>query len=153
LKISAGFLPISPLDTVDRNLADYWAEKMIATTEKAPKNLILVIADMARSNPPIVSAFVSELIRQLRGKGPDLALVLNWIEQQLSGSGLTSTELVNAENQKLAADQVSMSNSIGSLRLLGALDWREFVETHSIVEQTLLEDNEGTYGLMDFYYA
>src|SRR5674476_1648552 len=43
-----------------------------------------------------------------------------------------------------------MSNSIGSLRLLGALDWREFVETHSIVEQTLLEDNEGTYGLMDF---
>src|SRR5665213_207107 len=138
------------IDKVDRNLADYWAEKMIATTEKAPKNLILVIADMARSNPPIVSAFVSELIRQLRGKGPDLALVLNWIEQQLSGSGLTSTELVNAENQKQAADQVSMSNSIGSLRSLSAMDWREFVETHSIVEQTLLKDNEGTYGLMDF---
>src|SRR5664279_1009614 len=138
------------IDKVDRNLADYWAEKMITTTEIAPKNLILVIADMARSNPPIVSAFVSELIRQLRGKGPDLALVLNWIEQQLSGSGLTSTELVNAENQKQAADQVSMSNSIGSLRLLGAMDWREFVETHSIVEQTLLKDNEGTYGLMDF---
>ena len=138
------------IDKVDRNLADYWAKQMIETTEKAPKNLILVIADMARSNPPIVSAFVSELIRQLRGKGPDLALVLNWIEQQLSGSGLTSTELVNAENQKQAADQVSMSNSIGSLRLLGAMDWREFVETHSIVEQTLLEDNEGIYGLMDF---
>ncbi len=138
------------IDKVDRNLADYWAEKMIATTEKTPKDLILVIADMARSNPPIVSAFVSELIRQLRGKGPDLGLVLNWIEQQLSGSGLTSTELVNAENQKQAADQVSMSNSIGSLRSLGAMDWREFVETHSIVEQTLLKDNGGTYGLMDF---
>jgi cyclic beta-1,2-glucan synthetase len=138
------------IDKVDRNLADYWAEKMIETTEKAPKNLILVIADMARSNPPIVSAFVSELIRQLRGKGPDLALVLNWIEQQLSGSGLTSTELVNAENKKQAADQISMSNSIGSLRLLGAMDWREFVETHSIVEQTLLKDNGGVYGLMDF---
>jgi cellobiose phosphorylase len=138
------------IDKVDRNLADYWAEKMIDTTEKAPKNLILVIADMARSNPPIVSAFVSELIRQLRGKGPDLGLVLNWIEQQLSGSGLTSTELVNAENQKQAADQVSMSNSISSLRLLGAMDWREFVETQSIVEQTLLKDNGGIYGLMDF---
>ncbi|MDP4285550.1 MAG: glucoamylase family protein [Bacteroidota bacterium] len=138
------------VDKVDRNLADYWAEKMIATTEKAPKTLILVIADMARSNPPIVSAFVSELIRQLRGKGPDLGLVLNWIEQQLSGSGLTSTELVNAENQKQAVAQVSISNSIGSLRLLGAMDWREFVETYSVVEQTLLKDNEGTYGLMDF---
>lgn len=138
------------IDKVDRNLADYWAEKMIDTAEKKPKNLILVIADMARSNPPIVGPFVSELIRQLRGKGPDLALVLNWIEQQLSGSGLTGTELVNAENQKQAADQVSISNSIGSLRLLGAMDWRTFVESHSIVEEILLQDYDGIYGLMDF---
>ena len=138
------------IDTIDRNLADYWSERMVQTAEKDPKNLILVIADMARSNPPIVSAFVSELTRQLRGKGPDLALVLNWIEQQLSGSGLTSAELVNAENQKLAADQVSISNSIGSLRLIGALDWRDFVEKHSLVEQTLFKDPAGIYGLMDF---
>ena len=138
------------IDTIDRNLADYWSKRMVETAEKDPKNLILVIADMARSNPPIVSAFVSELTRQLRGKGPDLALVLNWIEQQLSGSGLTSAELVNAENQKLAADQVSISNSIGSLRLIGALDWRDFVESHSLVEHILLKDPVGIYGLMDF---
>jgi len=138
------------VDKVDRNLADYWTAKMIETTEKEPKDLILVIADMARSNPPIVGAFVSELIRQLRGKGPDLALVLNWIEQQLSGSGLTGAELVNAENQKQAADQVSISNSIGSLRLLGAMDWRTFVESHSIVEKILLQDHDAVYGQMDF---
>jgi cellobiose phosphorylase len=138
------------IDRVDRNLADYWAKQMIVTAEAAPKNLILVIADMARSNPPMVSAFVSELIRQLRGKGPELALSLNWIEQQLSESGLTSNELVNAEIQRQAADQVSISNSIGSLRMLGAMDWRDFVETQSIVEQVLREDNGGVYGLMDF---
>ncbi|MEP7170329.1 MAG: cyclic beta 1-2 glucan synthetase, partial [Bacteroidota bacterium] len=138
------------IDRVDRNLADYWAGKMIETAEKDHKNLILEIADMARSNPPMSSAFVSELTRQLRGKGPDLAMALNWIEQQLSESGLTSAELVNAEIQRQAADQVSISNSIGSLRLLGAMDWRDFVEEHSIVEQTLREDNGGIYGLMDF---
>jgi cellobiose phosphorylase len=138
------------IDKVDRNLADYWAEKMIDTAEKTPKELILVLADMARSDPPIKGAFVSELIRLLRGKGPDLALVLNWIEQQLSGSGLTGSELVNAENQKQAADQVCISNCIGSLRLLGAMDWRGFVESHSIVEQILLQDQDGIYRLMDF---
>jgi hypothetical protein len=106
---------------------------------------------MARSKPPMVSVFVSEITRQLRGKGPDLALALNWMEQQLSESGMTSAELIHAEIQKQSADQVSISNSIGSLRLLGAMDWREFVETHSIVEQTLLEDPEGIYGSMDFY--
>ncbi len=42
-----------------------------------------------------------------------------------------------------------MSNSIGSLRFLGAMDWREFVETMS-VEQTLREDAGGVYGKMDF---
>ncbi len=135
------------IDKVDRNLADYWAQKMIATAEKSPKELILVLADMARSNPPVKSAFVSELIRQLRGKGPDLAIVLNWLEQQLSEHGLTGTELVNAETQRQAADQVSISNSIGSLRLLGTIDWRSFVESHSIVEKVLLQDHYGVYGM------
>jgi cyclic beta-1,2-glucan synthetase len=138
------------IDKVDRNLADYWAKKMIETTEKDPKNLILVIADMARSEPPVVSAFVSELTRQLTGKGPGLAMSLSWIEGQLSDSGRTGAELVNAENKKQTADQASISNSIGSLRLLGTLDWRDFVETNSIVERTLREDNGGVYGLMDF---
>src|SRR5688572_19777473 len=40
-----------------------------------------------------------------------------------------------------------MSNSIGSLRFLGATDWREFVEAMSVVEQTLRADP--VYGAMD----
>jgi len=43
--------------------------------------------------------------------------------------------LVQSENQQQASDQVSISNSIGSLRLLSAIDWREFVETISVVEK------------------
>ena len=73
-----------------------------------------------------------------------------WIEQHLAESGLTIAQLVQTENQRQAADQVSISNSIGSLRILGAMDWRKFVETHSVVEQTLLEDPGGVYGRMDF---
>jgi cellobiose phosphorylase len=138
------------IDRVDSNLADYWAKQMLETAEKEPTNLILDIAEMARSNPPMAGAFVSELTRQLRGKGPDLALALNWMEQRLSKSGFTSADMVNAENQKQAADQVSISNSINSLRLLGVMDWADFVERHSIVEQTLRQDIGGIYGSMDF---
>ncbi len=138
------------IDKVDCNLADYWAQKMSETAEHTPKNLILLLADMARSNPPMVSAFVSEFTRQLRGKGPDLALALSWIERQLSENGLSTAELVNEENQKQAADQVSMSNSIGSLRLLDAIDWRDFVEEQSVVEKILREDLDQVYGSMDF---
>jgi hypothetical protein len=103
-------------DRTDRNRADYWADQMTKIAEKDPKNLILVIADMARSSPPLVSTFVAELARRLQGQGPALALPLTWIEQRLSESGLTIEQLVQSENQQQAADQVSISNSIGSLR-------------------------------------
>ena len=64
------------LASVERDLADSWADRMAETAEKDPKSLILVIADMARSNPPMVSAFVAELARRLQGRGPALALPL-----------------------------------------------------------------------------
>lgn len=134
----------------ERDLAGSWADQMAETAENDPKSLILVIADMARSNPPMVSAFVAELARRLQGRGPALALPLTWIEQRLSESGLTIEQMVQTENQQQAADQVSISNSIGSLRVLGAIDWRKFVESMSVVEQTLLQDPAGVYGSMDF---
>ena len=136
-------------DRIVRNRADQWADEMTAVAEKDPKSLILSVADMARSNPPMANAFVAELTRRLQGHGPALALPLTWIEQRLSESGLTIEQSVHMENQQLAADQVSMSNSIGSLRFLTAMDWREFVETMSIVEQTLVEDPGDVYGKMD----
>src|SRR5215204_4116687 len=138
------------LDMIDHNLADHWADKMIDTVNESPGNLILVIADMARSKPVLDSHFVACFTRKLQGKGPALALPLNWMEQQLSGMGISSNELVLQENQKQAIDQVSVRNSIGTLRFIGATDWREFVETLSSVEQVLRQDKTGTYSLMDF---
>jgi len=133
-----------------RNQADAWADQMTDTAEQDPKSLILVIADMARSNPPMSSAFVAELARRLQGRGPALALPLTWVEQRLAEANLTIAQLVQAENQLQAADQVSISNSIGSLRVLGAMDWQDFVETLSVVEQKLREDPSAVYESMDF---
>ena len=135
---------------IDQDLADSWASQMIEIAEKDPKSLILVIADMARSNPPMTTQFVSEFARHLQGQSAALALPLTWIEQLLAESHLTIEQLVQVESQQQAADQVSIGNSIGSLRLLGAMDWREFVESMSIVERTLCEDPGGAYGKMDF---
>ena len=135
---------------IARNSAGHWADLMTEVAGKDPKSLILAVADMARSDPPMVSSFVAELTRRLQGRGSTLALPLTWIEQRLSESGLTIESLVRVENQQQAADQVSMSNSIGSLRFLSATDWREFVETMSWVEQALGADPGDVYSKMDF---
>jgi len=138
------------LDMIDHNLADYWAERLVNTIKEEPKDLILTLADMAHAKPVLNSSFVAGFTRELQGKGPALALPLSWMEQHLTGLGLSSNDLVRQENQKQAADQVSVRNSIGTLRFLGATDWREFVETLSSVEQVLRQDNTGTYPHMDF---
>ncbi|MEP7083726.1 MAG: cyclic beta 1-2 glucan synthetase, partial [Betaproteobacteria bacterium] len=136
--------------TLDRNQAEAWADQMMDVAEKDPTSLILVVADMARSNPPMVSAFVAELARRLQGQTPALALSLTWIEHRLAESGQSIEQMVQSETQKQAADQVTISNSIGSLRGLGSIDWREFVETMSLVDQKLREDPADIYGRLDF---
>ncbi|MBC7759163.1 MAG: cyclic beta 1-2 glucan synthetase, partial [Phormidesmis sp. FL-bin-119] len=141
---------IIALDMIDHNLANYWAASMMTTVKDEPGDLILTIADMARSKPILNSSFVAACIRELQGKGPSLALPLSWMEQQLSGMGLSSSDLVRQETQKQAADQVSVRNSIGTLRFIGATDWRDFVEALSSVEQVLRKDITGVYPRMDF---
>ncbi|MEJ7645869.1 MAG: glucoamylase family protein [Chryseolinea sp.] len=139
------------IDSKDADLATEWSDRVIKTAEENPKDLVLVIADMARSNPPMVSAFVAEFSRKLQWKGLDLNLPLTWVEQHLAESSSSINLMVLIENQKQAADQLSMSNSINSLRFLAKMDWREFVETISVVEQLLRADIDGIYGQMDFY--
>ena len=137
-------------EITNKTLANKWADEMIDISEKDPKNLVLVIADMARSDPPMVSTFVAELNRRLLEKGSSLSLPLNWIEQRLSEMGVTSNELIQLDNRDQAATQVSVSNCINSFRFLSTANWRDFVEDTSIVEATLSHDINGIYGKMDF---
>ncbi len=137
-------------DIADRARANYWADQMVDVARRDPKSLVLSIADMARSDPPLLSSFVAEFARRLQGKSPALALPLGWIEQRLSESHLTIEQMIQSGNQQLAADQASVSNSIGSLRFLTTMNWREFVETMSVVEKVLREDPADVYVRMDF---
>jgi cyclic beta-1,2-glucan synthetase len=134
----------------DRDLADDWAERMVEVVEKNPSDLVLVLADMARANPPLTGAFLSQLTRHLQGQSAHFTFANSWLEHRLAEHGQTTEQLILAEGQAQAADQISMGNCITSLRFLGANNWREFVETHSLVEETLRADPAGVYGAMDF---
>lgn len=133
-----------------RDLANSWADGMVDIADRNPSGLILLVADMARSNPPITSGFVAELARRLQGQSPALTLALTWVTYRLAEAGQTIEQQIQAEIGQQAADQVSIANTIGSLRFVGTMDWQEFVETMSTVERALREDPSGVYGAMDF---
>lgn len=134
----------------ERNLAAKWSDRMLDVAHREPKGLILVVADMTRSDPPMTPPFVAELVRRLHGHSTALAMPLSWLEQRLAESNQTTDQLVQLEAQHQAADQVTVSNSIGSLRLLAATDWSAFVESLSTVDKTLRGDPAGIYAAMDF---
>ncbi len=135
---------------IDRNLAGYWADKIILTADAEPKSMINVVADLASSDPPMSSAFVAEFARRLEGQSRALSLPLIWIEERLSEKGKTIDQMVQVDIQQEAADKVSIGNSIGSFRFLESMDWRMFVEGTSAVEKALRMDPVGTYIQMDF---
>ena len=134
----------------DRGLATDWGERMVNVVEQNPSDLILVLADMARTNPPMSSAFLAELTRHLHGQSPHFAFAQSWLEHRVSEQGLKIAHLVESESQAQAADQVSMGNTITSLRFLSLTDWRDFVEDQSAVEHTLRGDPAGVYANMNF---
>jgi cyclic beta-1,2-glucan synthetase len=134
----------------DRNLANLWASRLLAVVAPQPAMVLHLLAEMAQSDPPFSNQFVEEFCGRLQGQSPALATVQSWVQHRLAEQGLTLEQLQRADNQIQAADQISIGNSISSLRFLSAMDWREFIETMSIVEQTLRTDPADVYAAMDF---
>ena len=134
----------------ERERASYWVEQMLEVSVNNPSKVVLVLAEMVKENPPLTNAFVSEFAGRLHGQGPALIFATAWLEQRMAEQGLTVDAVFQQASQNQAADQVSIGNSIGSLRFLGATDWREFVEAMSVVERTLGTDPAGVYPKMDF---
>ncbi|HSZ59322.1 MAG TPA: glucoamylase family protein, partial [Tepidisphaeraceae bacterium] len=134
----------------DRERAGYWVERMLEMSAREPAKVVLVLAEMVKEDPPLTNAFVSEFASRLHGQGPAVIVVTTWFEQRLADQAQTIDSVFQQSSQSQAADQVSIGNSIGSLRFLGATDWREFVETHSFVERVLRADPAGVYPRLDF---
>ncbi len=134
----------------ERNAAIDWADRMLQTAEKEPKQLIRLLAEFAHADVPLTAPFVEEFYGRLQAQGPALAFVQTWVEQKLIEQGVTATQLSEAAGRTAATNQLSIANSIGSLRFIGAMNWKDYVESLSVVEQTLREDPAGMYAGQDF---
>ena len=133
-----------------RARADTWATQILRVAEEQPSQLIVVVADLARSPLPLRTAFVSDLARRLQGRGAVLAMPLSWLEQRLADQGQTIESMFRDDSRVQAEWQLTVANSIGSLRLVSSTDWPTFVEAASAMERVLSGDPAGVYARMDF---
>ena len=134
----------------ERDVAIAWADRMLAAAEGEAKQLIHVLAEFADADVLLTAPFVEEFYARLQIQGPALAFVQTWLEHRLSEQGVSAVQLLEASSRMAAADQISIANSVGSLRFISAMDWGEFVEELSLVEQLLRTDPAGVYASQDF---
>ncbi|WP_018169925.1 GH36-type glycosyl hydrolase domain-containing protein [Thioalkalivibrio sp. ALMg9] len=135
---------------VERDAAITWADRMLAAAEREPAQLIQLLAEFASADVPLTAPFVEEFYGRLQAQGPSMAFVQTWVEQRLQEQGVTTTGLSEAYGRTAAANQISIANCIGSLRFISSMDWKQYVESLSVVERILSEDPMGSYAGQDF---
>ena len=134
----------------ERDTAIAWADRILTAAGQEPKRLVHVLADFADATCRLTAPFVEDFYARLQAQGPALALVQAWLEHQLSDQGMSAVRLLEAASRSAAADQISIANSVGSLRFISALDWGTFVEDLSLVEHMLRLDPAQVYAGQDF---
>ena len=88
---------------------------------------------------PLAGPFAVRLIERLREQDPDVTPAVPWLAERLAAQGISADEIVRLEQQEQVATHVTVRNVITSMRLLSSVDWADFFESVSLVEEALRE--------------
>ena len=127
-----------------RQSADTLANELIGLAGRPGRPLAFQGLEAAS----LSTAFTVELVQRLRDQDPQSTPALRWLDEQVSARGRSPDELVQAEHQSQAAMNVTVRNVITSMRMMSTLDWSDFVESVSPVDDVLRAD--ATFRAMDF---
>src|SRR5260221_2822971 len=113
----------------ERDEADRLADKLLAQAQRQPGELLPLLTSRMARRKALGRAFVVQLTQRLREQDPAVMPVMEWLEKQLTKTGLLIEKVVQEEQQPQAAAQGTAGNIITSMRLLSTLDWKDFFAT------------------------
>jgi len=129
-----------------RQEADALADRLLGVNGHTAQPDALVRRDAGRAS--ISPAFAVQLLQRLRDQDPRVTPAVQWLEECLAAKGTTSDETVRDEHQRQGASNVTVRNIITSMRLLSDVDWPEFFESVSLVDDLLRSGSD--FAAMDF---
>ncbi len=131
-------------------VADEWADRLLLSAQDEPDDLHDLIDQLEHSLPDDLSTFYVRMSLRLSGQDVGVDPINHWLDRMLEGIELSLDTLSLEQQQMQAADQVSIANTITSIRFLDAYEWKSFFEKVCFVEQILRQDPVGVYERMDF---
>jgi cyclic beta-1,2-glucan synthetase len=133
-------------DLLQKRTARLEADRYLADFDTAPD---------ASSLPPLPAvlqtAFIVQLLQRIREYGPSASPLRAALAEQLRTQAMEEEEAIRTDHSRQATAQVAIANAVTSLRLCSTLDWVEYVESVSLIEQVLDRDPAGVYPRMDFH--
>ena len=129
-----------------RQEADSVADRLLGVNGYAAEPDALLRLDA--TGAPLPAAFAVQLVLRLRDQDPTITPARRWLDERLSFQGTTADEIVHEEHQRQGTSNVTVRNIITSMRLLSDLDWPEFFESVSLVDELLR--SESGFAAMDF---
>ncbi|WHH60301.1 glucoamylase family protein [Petroclostridium sp. X23] len=127
-------------------LASHVLSRMQEDNDNTAEFLRGKLQGMKEMNP----SFAEHLLKRLKKQGIQMVSIIKCIDEKLAENGMDAEYITHLEHQQQAMRQVSIGNSITSLRLVSTLDWSGIFEILSPVEKLLREDPAGIYSQMDF---
>jgi cyclic beta-1,2-glucan synthetase len=126
----------------DRRHADEVADRLLGPRRAPAVPIEQVIPGSERFVP--TRAFAVRLLRRLRGLDrPDVEA---WLAARLTDAGMDPEAIILEEHQNQASATVTMRNIFTSLRLVSDLNWPDWIESVSLLEDQL-RANSGYAGL------
>ncbi|HYO85863.1 MAG TPA: glucoamylase family protein [Dermatophilaceae bacterium] len=128
----------------DRHRADELADRLLGLDGHPARPWKDLAAEQAGARTS--RGFAVQLMRRLSGE--DLAAPMEWLAARLAARGIDPETAVYAEHQGQASATVTMRNIFTSLRLISDLNWEDWLESVSLIEDDL-RSNPG-YAALDF---
>lgn len=125
-------------------------QSLVEAGECTASVLLMNLAAQVKGKPYLVDHCAVHLMRYLRSAGSKAALTQHWLEERIRESGKDPHVLLDSEDQAEALNQISIGNTVTSLKTVSALNWRSWVEAVSYVHKALSKDPTAVFQQGDF---
>ncbi len=129
-----------------RHAADELADRLLGAGGRAAQSAEAVLPE--HSSVVYADAFLVQMVQRLRDQDPGIAPALAWLDEQLARQGTSADAVVRDEHQRQVSGSITVRNIIASMRLIADVDWTEFFERVSPVDDVLKQG--GAFERMDF---
>ena len=127
--------------------ADFLADRQLAAARSEGADASQVLDSIARRHPALEPCLIARLGEHLSDDAASTSLLEQWLEERF---GTTFPAVVNQYHAAEGALRISVSNAIGSLRVLSEVDFSEVFERVSKVDEALRQDPAGVYTRSSF---